>query len=150
MKKRSRKLDRIVSLASSEERSLRERTGETRKKLDKQRERLGELNAFRQAYASKMPRGAGVSAAHLKDYKHFLKRLDDAVGSQEQIIQDGERSYENARRRWLAKRQRRESLERVLEKYRRIEAAHEDRLEQKKIDDLPAPEEPFSGEADDS
>ena len=146
MKKRSRKLRRIVSLANSEERSLRERAGKTRKQLEKQRERLGELNAFRQNYASKVPKPTGIRSAHLKDYRFFLERLDDAVGSQRQIIQDSERNHERARGRWIVKRQRRESLERVLEKYRRAEAAHEERLEQKKIDDLPSKDEPFPEE----
>ena len=149
MKKRSRKLGRIFSLASSEERNLRERAGKTRKQLEKQRERLGELNAFRQSYASKAPKASAMRSAHLKDYKHFLKRLVDAVGTQKQIIQDSERNYESVRRRWIVKRQRRESLERVLEKYRRIEAAHEERLEQKKTDDLPPAGEPYSEEPDD-
>lgn len=149
MKKRSRKLERIVSLACSEEQSLRERAGQARKKLEKQRERLGELNAFRQNYKSKAAQSEPIRSAHLEDYKHFQKRLDDAVGSQRQVIQDSERNYETVRRRWIVKRQRRESLERVLDKYRRAEAAHEGRLEQKKIDDLRPSREPFTAESDD-
>jgi len=136
MKKRSRKLDRIVSLASSEERRWGEQAGKSRQQLDEQRARLGELNAYRHSY-SQQSAPAGVSSAHLKDYKQFLQRLDAAVSSQKQIIQDSERNYETVRRHWMVKRQRRESLERVLDKHKRAEAAYEDRLEQKKLDDLP-------------
>jgi len=39
--------------------------------------------------------------------------------------------------RWLVKRQRLESLERVLENYRAADSAREDKLEQKMLDDLP-------------
>ena len=145
MKKRSKKLDRIVSLANSEERRWAERAGQSRQELDEQRERLGELNAYRHNYAQQKATG-DVSSAHLKDYKQFLQRLDTAVSAQKQIIQDSERNYETVRQHWMVKRQRRESLERVLEKHLQSEAAWEDRLEQKKLDDLPPPAPSYSEE----
>ncbi len=143
MKKRSRKLDRIVSLANVEERRWGEKAGESRQQLDEQRARLGELNAYRHNYA-KQNSASSVNSAQLKDYKHFLQRLDAAVSAQKQIIQDSERNYETLRRHWMQKRQRRESLERVLDKHLRSEAAWEDRLEQKKLDDLPPPATSYS------
>ncbi len=148
MKKRSRKLDRIVSLANFEERRWGEKAGESRQQLDEQRARLGELNAYRHNYA-KQNSTSRVSSAQLKDYKRFLQRLDAAVSAQKQIIQDSERNYETLRRHWMQKRQRRESLERVLDKHLRSEAAWEDRLEQKKLDDLPAPATSYSEETED-
>lgn len=136
MKKRTRKIDKIVSLAAAEERSFGEQAGRSRKYLDEQLERLGELNAFRHNYAGKNPASAGVSAAHWKDYQSFLERLDAAVTAQQQIIREGERNLESHRQRWLAKRQRLESLERVLDKYKDQDRAYESRLEQKSADEL--------------
>ena len=136
MKKRTRKIDKIVSLAAAEERSLGEQAGRSRKYLDEQLDRLGELNAFRHNYTGKNPASSGVSAAHWKDYQGFLDRLDAAVVAQQQIIRDGERNLETHRQRWLAKRQRLESLERVLEKYKDQDRAYESRLEQKSADEL--------------
>ncbi len=145
MKKRSKKLSRIVSLASSDERRCGEEAGKSRQELDRQKQRLGELNAFRHNYARHKPASTGVSSAHLKDYKLFLQRLDSAVSAQKDIIQDSERNYEAVRKRWMVKRQRRESLERVLDKHIRAEAAHDERLEQKKMDDL-STSSPFDSE----
>ncbi len=145
MKKRSKKLGRIVSLASSEERRWGEKAGKSRQHLDEQRARLGELNAFRHNYAHQKST-TRVSSVQFKDYKHFLQRLDAAVSAQKQVIQDSERNYETVRQHWMQKRQRRESLERVLDKHLRSEAAWEDRLEQKKLDDLPAPGPSYSDE----
>lgn len=136
MKKRTRKIDKIVSLAAAEERSLGQQAGRSRAHLDEQLERLGELSAFRHNYAGKNPASSGVSAAHWKDYQCFLDRLDAAVSAQQQIIRDGERNLETHRQRWLAKRQRRESLERVLEKYKEQDRAYESRLDQKSADEL--------------
>lgn len=136
MKKRTRKIDKIVSLAAAEERRLGEQAGRSRKYLNEQLDRLGELNAFRHNYVGKNPASAGVHAAHWKDYQSFLERLDAAVTAQQQIIRDGERNLETHRQRWLAKRQRHESLERVLEKYKDQDKAYESRLEQKSADEL--------------
>ena len=44
---------------------------------------------------------------------------------------------ETHRQRWIAARQRLESLERVIEKCETEERTHEARLEQKRMDELP-------------
>ncbi len=137
MKRRTQKIDRVVSLAAGEERRLGEETGRSQRGVNEQLERLGELNAFRHNYANKDPGVSGVSAAHWKDYQSFLQRLDNAVVSQKQIIRDCEQNLEMHRKRWLVKRQRLESLERVLEKCRDRDAVYEARLEQRQQDDLP-------------
>jgi len=136
MKKRSRKIDKVVSLAAAEERRLGKEAGRSRAFLDEQLSRLGELNAYRQNYVGKNPATTGVSAAQWKDYQSFLTRLDAAVMAQRQIIQEGESNLEVHRQRWLAKRQRLESLERVLDKYKEQDREYEARLEQKSADEL--------------
>lgn len=140
-KKRTQKIGKVVSLAASEERRFGELTGRSQQSLNEQLHRLGELNAYRQSYAAKRPSPAGVAAAHWQDYQNFLGRLDTAVGSQQQIIRDCEQNLELHRNRWLQKRQKLESLERVLEKSRLQDAAYEARLEQKTLDDLPKSEQ---------
>ncbi len=140
MKKRTRKIDKIVALEASEEQRLGQEAGRSRQRLDEQLARLGELNAYRHTYASKSPSGPSVSSAQWQDYQNFLQRLDGAVRAQQQIVTDCEQNLETHRQRWLAKRRRLESLERVLEKYQQQDRAYEDRLEQKVLDDLPAPQ----------
>jgi len=78
-----------------------------------------------------------VSSAHWQDYQDFLRRLDTAVNAQQQIVRDCERNLEIHRQRWMAKRQRLQSLERVLEKYETEDQIHEARREQKRLDELP-------------
>lgn len=144
MRKRSRKLKKIVSLASSEERRHGAATGKSRAQLDDQMARLGELNAYRQGYAEAPQATTGVSSAHWKDYQSFLQRLDQAVAAQQQIVRDSEQNLELHRRRWMAKRQRLESLQRVLDRYRDDERAEQDRQQQRLDDDLPGPQNPYS------
>ena len=74
---------------------------------------------------------------HWKDYQNFLYRLDKAVLSQQEIVQDCERSLDAHRQRWLQKRQRRESLQKVQTRYLKEAEILDDRREQRVLDDLP-------------
>lgn len=137
MKSRTRKIGKVATLAASEERRFGEIAGRSRQHLDEQLDRLGELNAFRHNYAKKSSGTSTVSSTHWQDYQNFLQRLDTAIKAQQQIVRDCEQRLETHRRRWLAKRQRLESLERVLEKYQVEDSIHDARMEQKRLDDLP-------------
>ena len=144
MATRTKKIGKVASLAAAEERRLGQAAGQARQQLDEQLDRLGELNAFRHNYAKKSAGKTTLRAAHWQDYQAFLHRLDTAVKAQQQIVRDSERMLESHRQRWIAKRQRVESLERVLEKYKSEERLQDSRREQKRLDDLPKNPPPFS------
>lgn len=144
MRRSSEKLGNVRTLARSEERKSGMAAGRLQQRLDEQLTRLGELNAFRHNYANRPV--SNVSSAHWKDYQSFLSRLDRAVRSQQQIVRDCEKNLEAQRQRWMVKRQRLESLDRVLEKNRAREAAYQERLEQRQLDDLVRPPEAGIGE----
>lgn len=137
MKKRSLRLKKILSVAEAEERSLGMQTGKAQKKLLEENRKLGELNAYRESYAARARNASALSSAHFKDYQNFLARLDQAARLQQQAVNDCEKNLDLHRRRWLVKRQRVESLERVQERYRQQELSHADRIEQRTLDDLP-------------
>ncbi len=137
MKSRSRKIGKVASVAAAEERRYGQIAGQSQRYLDEQLQRLGELNAYRHSYAGSADAGSAVNSAHWKDYQNFLSRLDAAVDAQQQIVRNSEQTALTHRQHWLAKRQRVESLERVLEKYRLEDSATAARLEQKTLDDLP-------------
>lgn len=143
MKTRSRKLGKIAHLAASEERRFAQLAGRARQHLDEQKQRLGELNAYRQDYAAKSADASMLSSAHWQDYRTFLSRLDKAVKAQQQIVNDSEQRLENIRQQWIAKRRRLESLERVLEKCRAEERIAASRREQKRLDELPNSQSSF-------
>lgn len=137
MKKRTQKIAKVATLAASDERRFGQMAGDSRQQLDAQLDRLGELNAFRRNYARKNSTNTAMSSAHLKDYHDFLHRLDTAVKAQQQIVRECEQNLETHRRRWIAKRQRLESLRRVLDRYQAEDKLRDDRTEQKRLDDLP-------------
>lgn len=143
MARRPDKIEKLVSLASAEERQSGESTGRVQSQLNDQLRRLSELNAYRQAYASKADDQERIHSVHWKDYQNFLYRLDQAVRAQQEIVQDCERSLESHRRRWLQKRQRLESLQKVQTRYQKEAAILDERREQRILDDLPAKDSIF-------
>jgi len=144
MKFRSRKIGKVVALEAAEERRQGIVTARSQRQLQEQMARLGELNAYRQSYGDRSRSMQQVSSVHWKDYQNFLARLDQAVQSQQQIVNDSEQNLDAHRRRWLAKRQRLDSLQRVLERYQDEEHQFLERQQQRIQDDLPRPDQPYS------
>jgi len=144
MKKRSQKINKVLALEAAAERRFGAATGRSRQELQEHVARLGELSAYRQSYSSHSRSLQDVNSAHWKDYQSFLQRLDQAVQSQRQLVLDSEQNLEIHRRRWLAKRQRIDSLQRVVDRYQAEEKQFEERREQRVQDDLPASEKPYT------
>lgn len=143
MKSRVDRIQRIVSLATADEQRVSGAMGDSQRELESAQSRLDELGAYRNEYAARQVPGSTVSAVRWHDYQAFLSRLDQAVSAQRRLILDAEQNVDAHRRRWIAKRQRRESLQRVLDRYRRDERIHVDRRLQQRLDDLPRAKDNF-------
>ena len=143
---RSLRLRRLVDIAAADERRAGLAVGKLIAEQKKQQTQLGELNAYRLAYADKSRGISDSQSAHWKDYQDFLGRLDTAVHAQQQIVRDAEQGIAAARQRWIAKRQRLDSLNKVYERARLDEDRKRDRSEQKRLDDLVRPGTPFDSD----
>lgn len=104
--------------------------------LDMDERRLDELKSYRNEYASRFNGSERVAAARWQDYQNFLKRIDQAMTDQEQHIRAGKESRDAHRRRWLVKRQKLESIERVVDRFQKSEDVAAERKLQKSLDDL--------------
>lgn len=145
MKKRSTRLQRIVQLAAMEERKERIQMGRSQQELDLAVSRLDELTSYRRGYDASQSVGSSYSAVRWQDYQNFLARLDQAVSAQAGSILSSEQNVDAHRHRWMAKRQRLDSLERALERYRAAENSQAERTLQKAIDDLPSKPDIYEG-----
>jgi len=138
-------MKKIVALAEMEERRECIEMGKSQQELDQAVNRLEELTTYRLTYGAAPRTGDSFSAIRWHDYQNFLSRLDLAVTVQKQFVLDGEQNIDAHRHRWMAKRQRLQSLERVLERYRSAEDSQLERALQKTLDDLPTRDDVFDG-----
>lgn len=145
-KKRSRRIKRVQSLAQTEERSHCRAMGEAQRALVERERQLAELKAYRQDYArGRNPGqpGSTISSARYADYQNFLRRLDDAVHAQAEAVRSTQLDRDAHRERWLVKRRKMESLQRVAERCQADETQELEKLRQKQQDDLPVRPDPF-------
>ena len=134
---RSERLKIVKSVAEHEEQQECREMGETQRKLENELGRLEELKAYRQTYLPKRKLKDGLRGLEWQDYHRFLNRLDQAVAAQEQVVRDGKSRRKVHRERWAIKRQRLESLSRVVDRYKDAEYEERER-ELRKLEDSQA------------
>ncbi len=144
--KRSERMKVVQSIAAHEEQQECRVMGESQKKLEDELGRLEELNAYRQVYAAKGKLKKGLRALQWQDYHKFLNRLDQAVAAQEQAVRDGKSQREAHQKRWMAKRQRLESLSRIVDRYKDAEFQEIERQLKKLQDSQPIRPGPYEEE----
>lgn len=144
--KRSERMKIVQSVAAHEEQLECRVMGESQKKLEDEMERLEELKAYRQTYAAKEKLKKGLSALQWQDYHKFLNRVDQAVAAQEQVVHDGKSQRDAHKKRWMMKRQRLESLTRIIDRYQIAEFRESDRALRKLQDSQPIRPDPYDKE----
>lgn len=145
MKKRSDRMHKVCRLTEFEEMAECRAMGRAQQRLDQDIERLEELKAYRESYCKERQQPRQVSSMQWQDYQNFLSRLDRAVALQTQVVMDGKRNRDAHRRRWMAKRRKLESIERVVVKFRDEETAERERDLQKAMDDMARNDSLFEG-----
>jgi flagellar FliJ protein len=130
-------MHKVFLLAESDEKQHCRAMGKSQRNLDDELDRLSELKAYRESYARQC-RDGRYHSMQWKDYQNFLTRLDQAVAIQTQVVLDGKMKRDAHRSRWMTKRRKAESLERVVERFRRQDTEREARTEQKSADELGA------------
>jgi flagellar protein FliJ len=142
MKKRSDRLRKIVVLAKSEEQRECQEMGKIQNLLDEETSRLAELESYRKSYAQGFCASGKINPFRLQDFKNFMRRIDLAVDAQKLQVLSGRENREAHRRRWMAKRQKLESLERAIDRYVQTEHLEHERQAQKVLDELSLTSQP--------
>lgn len=146
MSPRGKKLGRLLSVASAEERRSLATFGQARQKLEAEIRRLGELEGYRRDYADSARSMSQVASNRWQDYQAFMNRLGSAIAAQHGVIARHEAHLETCRQRWMTKRRRVDAMQRVVDRRERAEQDARSRREQRQMDDLPSPGDKYSGD----
>ncbi|MEQ8206728.1 MAG: flagellar export protein FliJ [Woeseia sp.] len=146
MKDKADRIQRVQHLAETEERNFCRAMGEAQRLFGDNEKRLQELQEYRREYANRRPNGGNgtISSVQWTDYQNFLQRLDEAVRAQQELVLNSKQNRDAHRKRWMLKRQKMESLQRVVDRYRTDAVREGERQEQKVQDDLPTRAHLFS------
>lgn len=136
-RKRADRLKLIIELAERREQQAAAQLGQVRERQAAEQRRLQELRGYRDEYhGNRRPEArGGMSAAQLRNFKHFTGRLHNAVGQQQQVLEQFGRECERLEQRWRHARSRRVALEKLRVRYQEADARRQDRREQHLIDE---------------
>lgn len=143
---RTERLKVVQSVAEHEEREECRKMGHSQKILEEKMGRLEELNAYRHAYSLKSKPKNGLSALQWQDYQKFIGRLDEAVVTQEQLVRESRTQQQLHQNCWMKKRQRLESLTRIVDRYKIAEFEATERRLAKIQDSQPIRQSPYEHE----
>ena len=135
-KTRSARLQRISEHFAEDREQASRRLAASRGALDEAEERLRELQRYLLAYQGEQPqRGAGASAASLRNRTAFLGQLHSALGQQERQVERARAAFEKQRDQWHEARAQVRAVEAAAERAAAGERRAEDRAEQRAQDE---------------
>lgn len=139
MRKSSKKLQPVANLASQNERNAARQHGSVLNELKKQEQQLEELIGYRDQYLDTFSTvgRSGLSAIQLQDYRIFIRRLDDAIKQQKEMVLIGIRNSEESKGKWIDTRNRSKMIDKVVENRKLTESKSQDRSEQRELEDRP-------------
>ena len=143
---KSERLQPIVKVSESRGRHAARKLAEAMQRLQEIEGQLKELQRYRDEYEQVFQRDTrhGVGAERLRGYRTFMAQLNQAIGYQQQKVDQAARSCEAARGAWLQTRTRCQALDKVVDNHRRAEREDESRREQRDSDECARS---FKGEA---
>ncbi|GLQ47381.1 hypothetical protein GCM10007862_24320 [Dyella lipolytica] len=132
MTSRSDRLQPAVDQAQRRQKDALQRMAEHQQKLANAEQQWEELKRYRQDYSLG---DGGLTVSALLNRQQFVERIDQAILQQGRLIERLQRQVDAARERWLQAHARENALDTVVERFRKQEQQHEQRLEQADVDE---------------
>ncbi len=134
---RAQRLKPVTRIAENREQEAALVMARAQQMLDERELRLEELVAYRAEYQMryKAASSAGMEAAQIQDYRHFIAKLDLAISGQIALVETARNVLEETRRQWFATRSKSLALDKVVTRYRHEEVRNVERREQGEADE---------------
>jgi flagellar protein FliJ len=137
MKDSSRRFAPIKRIAEKKEKDAAVRFGRERRERDEAQARLQELRQYHQEYMQRYTNTvqAGGPAPRLRDYQHFIDKLERAIVEQERILERHQVQCEQAKQVWSDRYTDKRAIGNVMERKQEEEERQQSRKEQRQLDD---------------
>ncbi len=132
---KSKRFEPIHEVASTSAKDLSRVMGDAGRKVAELERELEQLQAYRDEYVRNDQSSGAMDAVKLQNYRSFLDRLGGALNQQQKILDGARQEFEKRRVQWSEKRIEAESLNRVVDRFRKEEQNAADRREQREGDD---------------
>lgn len=136
--KKSQRYQVIKKLRESKERDEAKSLGYMRELLSQEENQLSALKNYKQEYldGDYKADGSVVNQQHFLMYRNFVHQLSHAIDSQQQKIEQVKDQIDHQVNRWKESYIDLMAMNKVIEKSVEAEKLAEDKIEQKKLDEL--------------
>ncbi len=133
---KSKRFEPIHEVASTSAKDLSRAMGDAGRNVSELERQLEQLQVYRDEYVRNSTQSSGaMDAVKLQNYRSFLDRLGEALNQQQKTLDGARQEFEKRRVQWSEKRIEAESLNRVVDRFRKEEQNAADRREQSEGDD---------------
>jgi flagellar protein FliJ len=133
------KLHRVARMMDREQQQAGRRAAELRDALSESERQLETLRGYVKSYsgtAADTDSARISSALELRNFSNFISQLNQAVRQQERHAAQAQRAFDSQVEIWKQARARIRSIEKVAERHAETDQRHQDRHEQRQLDDL--------------
>jgi flagellar FliJ protein len=133
---KSKRFEPIQEIAATSAKDLSRTMAEAGRKVADLERQLEQLQTYRDEYVRNSTQSAGaIDAVKLQNYRSFLDRLGEALNQHSRSLDIARKEFEKRRAQWSEKRMEAESLNRVIDRFRKEEQYAADGREQREGDD---------------
>ena len=132
---KSKRFEPIQEIASTSAKDLSRVMAEAGRKVADLEHKLEQLTAYRDEYVRNSQSSGAIDAVKLQNYRSFLDRLGEALSLHLKSLDAARKEFEKRRAQWSEKRIEAESLNRVVDRFRKEEQHAADRREQREGDE---------------
>jgi flagellar export protein FliJ len=133
---KSKRFEPIQEIAATSANDLSRGMAEAGRKVADMERQLEQLQSYRDEYVRNSTQSAGaIDAVKLQNYRSFLGRLGEALNQHLKSLDNARKEFEKRRAQWSEKRTEAETLNRVIDRFRKEEQYAADGREQREGDD---------------
>jgi flagellar export protein FliJ len=132
---KSKRFEPIHEIASSSARDLSRAMADAGRNVTELERQLEQLKSYRDEYVRNSQTNGAMDAVKLQNYRSFLNRLGEALSQHQKSLENAHKEFDKRRAQWSEKRIEAESLNRVVDRFRKEEQSAVDRREQREGDD---------------
>jgi flagellar FliJ protein len=133
---KSKRFEPIQEIAATSAKDLSRAMADAGRKVADLERQLEQLQTYRDEYVRNSTQSAGaIDAVKLQNYRSFLDRLGEALNQHLKSLDLARKEFEKRRAQWSEKRMEAESLNRVIDRFRKEEQYAADGREQREGDD---------------
>jgi len=133
---KSKRFEPIHEIASTSAKDLSRVMADAGRKVSELERQLQQLQTYRDEYVRNSTQGSGaMDAVKLQNYRSFLDRLGLALNQHQKSLDIARKEFDKRRAQWSEKRIEAESLNRVVDRFRKEEQSAAHRREQREGDD---------------